>query len=224
MKISIVIPTINEEKNIALVLDELKKLSFIDEVIIVDGNSNDNTVKIAEKYNCIVIYDNKGKGSALRQGLNAAKGDIIICMDADNSMLAGEIPLLIAGIETGYDVCMGSRFIQGGGTDDISIPRKIGNKIFVFFVNFFWRMNYSDLCYGYRAFNKSCIKKLDLKQDGFGIETEISIKAAKLGLKTLEVPSYEKKRRFGNSKLKTFSDGWIIMKTIISEVSKGEIF
>ncbi len=218
MKVSIVIPTLNEEENLPSLLDELKEIKQIKEIIIIDGYSNDKTPEIAKKYKCKILFDKKAKGSALRKGLDCATGDIIICMDADNSMLTGEIPLLIAGIETGYDICMGSRFIQGGGTEDMSLIRKLGNKFFVKTVNFLWDMNYSDLCYGYRSFKKSCIKILDLKSNGFGIETEISIKAAKKNLKVLEVPSYEKPRKYGNGKLRTFSDGMIILKTIFSEL------
>jgi glycosyltransferase involved in cell wall biosynthesis len=218
LKVSIVIPTLNEEKNLPSLLDELKDIKKIKEIIIIDGYSSDKTVEIAKKYNCKILFDKKAKGSALRKGLDYATGDIIICMDADNSMLTREIPLLIAGIETGYDICMGSRFIQGGGTEDMSLIRKLGNKFFVKIVNFLWNMNYSDLCYGYRSFKKSCIKILDLKSNGFGIETEISIKAAKKNLKILEVPSYEKPRKYGNGKLRTFSDGMIILKTIFSEL------
>ncbi|MCD6398736.1 MAG: glycosyltransferase family 2 protein [Candidatus Aenigmarchaeota archaeon] len=217
-KVSIIIPTLNEERNLPIVLRDLKKLDFIDEIIIVDGYSKDNTVKIAKKFGCKIIYDNKGKGSALKVGMNAAKGDIVVDMDADCSMTANEILLLKAGIEAGYDVCMGSRFIQGGGTEDMPFLRKFGNKFFVFLVNLFWGMNYSDLCYGYRAFRKNIIKKLDLKRDGFGIETEMSIKAAKKGLRVLEVPSFEKARAFGKGNLRTFSDGWNILKTIIEEL------
>lgn len=215
------IPTLNEEKNIASVLEELKEFNQIKEIILVDGYSKDKTVEIAKKYKCKILFDDKGKGSALRKGMKQAKGDVIINMDADKSMISQEIYLLTAGIEAGYDICMGSRFIQGGGTEDMSFTRKVGNKFFVFLVNLFWHMNYSDLCYGYRSFRKSCIKKLNLKCDGFGIETEISIKAAKKGLKVLEVPSYEKNRLYGSSKLKTITDGWKIFKTIISELLNG---
>ncbi|MCK4634586.1 MAG: glycosyltransferase family 2 protein [Candidatus Aenigmarchaeota archaeon] len=217
MKVSIVIPTLNEEKNLPIVLEELKKMKCINEIIVVDGRSGDRTVDIAKKFGCKVVYDDKGKGSALRKGMNMASGGVIVNMDADCSMIPKEILLLKAGIEAGYDVCMGSRFIQGGGTEDMPLFRKIGNKFFVLLVNSFWGMNYSDLCYGYRAFRKSAIKDLDLKRNGFGIETEISIKAAKKGLKILEVPSFEKSRKYGKGNLRTFKDGWNILKTILGE-------
>ena len=216
MKVSIVIPTLNEEQNLQKVLRSIPKDIY--EVIIVDGHSKDKTVEIAKKFGAKVVFDDKGKGSALRKGMKTAKGDIVIMMDADCSHKSSEIGLLTEGIKAGFDVCMGSRFIQGGGTEDMSWYREIGNKFFVFLVNLIWRMNYSDLCYGYRSFRKNCINKLDLKEDGFGIETEISIKAAKKKLRILEVPSYEKARDSGEGRLRTFNDGWQIFKTILREM------
>ena len=216
MKVSVVIPTLNEEKNLPKVMKELPK--NIDEIIVVDGHSRDRTLEIAKRYGAKVLFDDIGKGSALRKGMEAARGDIIITMDADYSHKSSEIGLLIEGIKSGFDICMGSRFIQGGGTEDMPWYRRFANKLFVFLVNLTWGMNYSDICYGYRSFRKNCVKKLNLKSEGFSIEAEISIKAAKYGLKVLEVPSLEKRRNFGESKLRTFRDGFQILKTIIHEM------
>ncbi len=190
---------------------------YIDEIIIVDGHSRDKTVEAARKFGATVLYDNTGKGSALRVGMKSARGDILIIMDADCSHIPSEIGLLVAGIQSGFDICMGSRFIQGGGTEDMTLLRKLGNKFFVFLVNLLWGMNYSDLCYGYRSMRKDSIGKLGLESDGFGIETELSIRAAKKKLRVLEVPSYEKARASGKGNLRTFSDGWMILKRILKE-------
>jgi len=216
MKISVVIPTKNEEKNLPTVLKELPK--YIEEIIVVDGNSSDDTVKIAKRYGAKVLYESIGKGYALRKGMEAANGDIIITMDADCSHRCVEIGLLVEAIKSGFDIAMGSRFIQGGGTEDMPFLRVLGNKFFVLLVNSIWNTNYSDLCYGYRAFRKNCITKLQLKSDGFGIETEIAIKAAKKHLRTIEIPSYEKVRNHGEGKLRTFADGFKILKTIMNEI------
>ncbi len=223
MEISIVIPTLNEEKNLPFVLRDvknyMKKLREKKyEIIVVDGYSKDNTVRIAKGFGAKIIYDKIGKGSALRKGMKTAKGKIIITMDADCSHKSSELGLLIEGIKASYDICMGSRFIQGGGTEDMPWYRKLGNKFFVFLVNLIWGMHYSDLCYGYRSFRKSCIRKLNLKCNGFGIETEIAIKAAKKKLRVLEVPSFEKARGSGKGKLRTFKDGLNILKTIVREI------
>jgi len=216
VKISIVIPTLNEGKNLQKVLKDIPK--GVDEIIVVDGHSNDNTVEVAKKFGAKVLYDDVGKGSALRKGMESAKGDIVITMDADCSHKSSEIGLLTEGIKADFDICMGSRFIQGGGTEDMPWYRKFGNKFFVSLVNLIWDMHYSDLCYGYRSFRKSCVKKLKLRENGFGIETEIAIKAAKKKLKVLEIPSYEKIRASGEGKLRTISDGWLILKTILKEM------
>ncbi len=220
--ISIVIPTLNEEENIKELLNEVKKelrkYNYRYEIIVVDGHSKDNTVKIARKLGAKILYDSVGKGSALRKGMKHAKGDIVVSMDADLSNKPNELRLLIAGIETGYDICMGSRFLTGGGTEDMPLIRKIGNKLFILLVNFIFKTHYTDLCYGYRSFTKDALRKLNLKEDKFGIETEISIKAAKLGLKVLEVPSLEKRRKAGEAKLRTFRDGYVILKTIFKNL------
>ena len=222
MKVSFVIPTLNEEKNIQKILYEIikesKKRKLNYEIIIVDGHSIDRTVELAKKYDARIFYDESGKGSALKKGMKIAKGDIIITIDADCSHRTSEIGLLIEGIKSGYDICAGSRFIQGGGTEDMQFYRKLGNKFFVFLVNLFFNTNYSDLCYGYRSFRKDCIKKLDLKSNNFGIETEIAIKASKKRLKIIEIPSFEKIRKDGEGKLRTLKDGFDILKIIIKEI------
>lgn len=214
--VSIVIPTWNEEGNIGRVIPLIKKVMANSsyEIIIVDRHSKDKTSSIAKQLGARVLYDDIGKGSALIKGLENAKGKLLISMDADLSNEPKELKLLIAGIETGYDICMGSRFIIGGGSDDMPLIRKFGNKIFVLLVNFIFGANYTDLCYGYRSFKKGSLQKLSLSERGFGIETEINIKAIKKHLKVLEVPSMEKKRAEGIGKLNTFRDGYVILRTI----------
>ncbi len=220
--ISVVIPALNEGKNIGRVIKEVKKiLDNTDyEIIVVDGHSIDGTARIARSCGAKVMYDDVGKGSALIAGLNAAKGNILVSMDADLSTDPKEMGLLIDGIKIGYDVCMGSRFMAGGSSEDISPVRKLGNMFFVLLVNYLFGSNYSDMCYGYRSFRKSVLKKLDLKETGFGIETEISIKAVKHNLKVLEVPSIEKERLAGETKLHTFRDGYVIFRTIVKNLGR----
>ncbi len=219
--VSIIIPTLNEEGNIENVLKKVNSIleGINHEIIIVDGHSKDKTVELAKKFNVKVIYDNKGKGSALRKGFKEANGDILISMDADLSNDPKELRLIISSIRIGYDICMGSRFMAGGGTEDMPFIRKFGNRFFVFLVNLFFKSNYTDLCYGYRGFKKSVINKLNLKEDRFAIETEINIKAAKEHLSIIEIPSIEKKRDSGTGKLRTFADGYNILKTIIKNIN-----
>jgi len=190
------------------------------EIIIADGHSQDRTVEVAKKFGAKIIYDDSGKGSALRKGMASAKYEMIVAMDADQSNEPKEIGLMLEALKQGFDICMGSRFMQGGGTGDMPIYRRLGNKFFVFLVNLFWGTSYSDLCYGYRALTRKALEKLNLTAEGFVIETEISIEAARKGLKILEIPSFEKVRRHGKGKLRTFGDGWRIFKKILKEKIK----
>ncbi len=218
--VSVVIPTLNEAANIGEVLTGVEKQlrDQTYEVILVDGNSTDRTVSIAKRHGARIFYDNGGKGAALIKGLHVARGEILVSMDADLSHRPDEMKLLVDGIEIGYDLCMGSRFIAGGGTDDMPMLRVLGNKFFVWMVNVLFSANYSDLCYGYRSFRHEAMRKMRLEEHGFGIETEISIKAIKMGLKVMEVPSREKKRVAGEAKLRTFKDGYAILKTIFKNI------
>src|SRR5581483_12252908 len=111
----------------------------------------------------------------------------------------------------------GSRFIQDGGSDDITLLRNIGNFCLCAFVNVLFRTLYSDLCYGYNAFWKRCLDHLDLDCDGFEIETQINLRMHKAHLKIIEVPSFERRRIYGQSNLNTFRDGWRVLKTIVRE-------
>lgn len=220
--VSLVIPALNEGKNLQLLLRKIP--DCIDEVIVVDGYSSDDTVDVAKRFGCKVLYGGIGKGSALIKGINASRGDFIITMDADFSHRPLELDALIKGLANGYDICLGSRFMAGGGSEDISAVRRIGNKFFVFMVNLLFGSNYTDLCYGYRSFRRASFNRLGLKCSGFSIETEICIKAAKNGMKTLEVPSFEKRRKYGKGKLRTVRDGLSIAKLILKEAFIGRRF
>jgi hypothetical protein len=111
--------------------------------------------------------------------------------------------------------------MRHGGSFDISFPRRIGNLFFVLLVNLLWSTKYTDICYGFVAFKKDALKRLapSLRSDDFEIETEICIKAKKLGLSVLEVPSVELSRKSGSSNLNTIRDGVRILKTIMQEIT-----
>ncbi|MDE1810742.1 MAG: glycosyltransferase family 2 protein [Candidatus Micrarchaeota archaeon] len=218
--ISIVVPTLNEQRNIRPLMKGIAggMNGYKYDVIVVDGHSSDDTVKEARSMGARILYDAEGKGSALMKGMAAAKGDIVISMDADLSNRPNELKLLIAGIEAGYDICMGSRFLTGGGSDDMPLVRKFGNKVFVWMVNAIYGTSYTDMCYGYRSFARGVAGRLDLTEKRFSIETEISIKAKKKGMRVLEVPSFEKPRAGGDAKLHSLRDGYSILKTILKNV------
>jgi len=217
----IVIPALNEEKNIEGVLCRLNDLGF-DNVLVIDGKSKDNTAKVAAKHGAkVVLQVGKGKGDAVRQVLSNGylEFDALVLMDADGSMDPAEIPAFIEALDSGADVVKGSRFMKGGRTHDMGAARRFGNSILLFVVNFLWSVKYTDLCYGYVVFSKRAVEKLApvLESDGFEIETEIFVKALDLGLVVKEVPSVEYERKYGTSNLHAFKDGFRILKTITKE-------
>jgi glycosyltransferase involved in cell wall biosynthesis len=214
-KITAVIPAKNEEKNLPFVLPKIPPI--VNELLLVDGLSNDRTNDLARELRPdikIVKQTGRGKGDALRCGFRKATGDLIIMLDADGSMNPDEIPALIEPLLHGYDVVKGSRFLPGGGTTDMEAHRKFGNKVFLTLVNLLFKGKYSDLCYGYIAFKKDALQQLSIESNGFEIETELNVKFLKAGLKVTEVPSFEKKRLNGTGSLRCWQDGKRIIGTI----------
>jgi glycosyltransferase involved in cell wall biosynthesis len=164
-----------------------------------------------------VTQPGRGKGDALRAGFAAATGDIIVTLDADGSTRPQELPAFVGALLGGADFVKGSRFLHGGGTADMSFHRKLGNGAFVLLVRFFFGGRYSDLCYGYNAFWREVLPRLNLDGDGFEIETVMNIRALRARLRVVEIGSVESERLYGDAKLRTFSDGWRVLKAILKE-------
>lgn len=215
--VSIVIPAKNEARNLPYVLSRIP--DWVEEVILVDGNSTDDTVEVARSLwpdIRIVGQDRKGKGAALRSGFAACQGDIVVMIDADGSMDPAEIPAYVGALLAGADFVKGSRFMQGGKTDDMEWYRRFGNWCFVKLVTLRFGGRFSDLCYGYIGFWRKALTRLSLeKDDGFEIETSMNVQALCSGLVVHEVPSIEAPRIHGVSNLRTIPDGWRVLRTII---------
>jgi len=230
--ISVVIPARNEAANLPAVIARLPKGLL--EVILVDGNSTDATIEVArELIPAVRVFhqEGRGKGDALALGFAAARGDIIVMLDADGSADAAEIPRFVAALVAGADFVKGSRFAQGGGSSDITPTRRLGNRFLCGLVNRAYGMNYTDLCYGYNAFWADCLPALQLAWPGsplpasgpapfgagFEVESTMNIRAAKAGLTVWEVPSFERPRIHGHSNLNAVRDGLRILRAIWEE-------
>ncbi|MBM0227127.1 MULTISPECIES: glycosyltransferase family 2 protein [Micromonospora] len=216
--VSVVIPTLNEEKNIAWVLERMPPI--VNEVVLVDGHSSDRTVEVARaiRPDIVVLTQNcRGKGDAARVAFAAATGDLIVMIDADGSMDPAEIHRFVTPLMNGYDFVKGSRFLTGGGSTDLTPLRRTGNHMLVRLTNSFFLVRFTDLCYGFLSFRRDCLQALALTAHGFEIETELVVHALKANLRIAEVPSTELPRRCGTSNLHTFRDGQRVLRTLIRE-------
>jgi hypothetical protein len=142
-------------------------------------------------------------------------------MDADGSSDPREMERFIGVLLAGAYFAKGSRFIAGGGSGDLTPLRKLGNHVLNSIVNHFFRVRFTDLCYGYNALWKGCLDFFKVDCEGFEVETLISLRAYKANLEIVEVSSYEHPRIFGNSNLRTFRDSWHMLKAIVEEWKNG---
>ncbi|QFQ96219.1 glycosyltransferase family 2 protein [Streptomyces phaeolivaceus] len=216
--VSVVIPAMNEAENLPYVFKTLP--GWIHEVVLVDGNSTDDTVAVARELwpdVKVVPQRGKGKGDALITGFAACTGDIIVMVDADGSADGHEIVSYVSALVSGADFAKGSRFANGGGTDDMTLIRKLGNWALCTTVNRKFGARYTDLCYGYNAFWRHCLDKIDLDCTGFEVETLMNIRVVKAGLKVQEIPSHEYLRIHGASNLRAVRDGLRVLRVILKE-------
>ncbi|MTD57127.1 glycosyltransferase [Amycolatopsis sp. RM579] len=227
--VTVIVPAKNEADNLRVVLPELPPVS---EVIVVDGHSDDDTLRVAHEALPgvrVLQQTRRGKGNALACGFAAASGDVIVMFDADGSADPAEIPRFVDALVGGADFAKGSRFAPGGGSDDITALRAAGNSGLNRLSNTLFSGGFTDLCYGYNAFWRDLVPGLALPPvfapdgpamrwgDGFEIETVINCRAAALGLWITEVPSVERKRIYGETNLRTFSDGGRVLRTLVAE-------
>ena len=231
-RVSVVVPTLNEARNLPYVFSRLP--ADVHEVIVVDGHSVDDTIAVARRLRPdvrVVQQTRRGKGNALACGFEAATGDVIAMVDADGSADPGEIPKFVHALLSGADFAKGTRFAAGGGSSDITRLRRLGNRMLGAAVNLCHGTHYSDLCYGFNVFWQKHVPVLDLDitsppsskgdgrlwGDGFEIETLIHMRVAEEGLRVAEVPSFEHPRIHGVSNLDAFSDGLRVLTTIMVE-------
>jgi glycosyltransferase involved in cell wall biosynthesis len=218
LSVSVVIPVKNEAKNLSYVLRTVP--DWVSEIILVDGRSTDDTIEVARRIKPdikVVTQAGIGKGDALLAGFAACSGDIIVAMDGDGSTHGNEIIQFVTALAAGADFVKGSRFASGGGSDDLTVSRRYGNRVLLGLVNWMYGTKYSDLCYGYNAFWTRHLKALAVDCDGFEVEALMNIRAVKAGLRVHEVASHERRRLHGISNLRVIRDGWRILRVILKE-------
>ena len=216
---SVIIPTLNEAGNLPYVLNTIPR--WVDEIIIVDGRSSDDTARIARVLRPdarIVHQMRKGKGAALRAGLESANGELLVIMDADGSMDGADIEAFRDALIDGADYVKGSSFCDGGGSTDITQPASSGRRRHLLSHLALLRGSSTPTApTASRACGRDSLDAIRIDTDGFEVELLIDIRAHRGGLKTAEVPCFETDRIHGRSNLNALSDGLRCLRVILRE-------
>jgi glycosyltransferase involved in cell wall biosynthesis len=223
MKISVIIPCYNEEKTIEKIVNKILDLKDLNlEIIIIDDHSTDASKKIIESklkdkvYQIIINEKNSGKGYSIRRGISVATGDIIIIQDADLEYDPVDYVKLLEPFRLGMaDVVFGSRFIGSEQKRVLYFWHTLGNKFLTLISNIFTNLNLTDMEVGYKAFKRDVIKNINLKENRFGFEPEITAKISKKDLRIYEIGISYSGRKYVDGKKITWKDGFSAIRCIV---------
>lgn len=217
MKTTVLVPTLNEIDGVKAVLPKIDR-KWVDEIIVVDGGSTDGTVEYCEKNGYFVHKQKqKGYGRAIIEGVNLAKGDIVIDFMADGNSLPETIPLLIEKISEGYDMVVASRYKGPAISDDDDSVTRFGNWMFTTITNVLFGSSYTDVLNGYRAYRKASFLALNMDVRGLSWALQQSARFYTHGFKVTEVPTDEPKRIGGERKMHVLFTGLDISFLILKE-------
>jgi len=230
MKITLILPTLNEVGGMKEVMPKIKK-EWCDQIIIVDGGSTDGTIEYARE-NGYSVYIQNGKG--LRQGLREmwgmVEGDTVITFSPDGNSIPELIPALIEKMKEGHDMVIVSRYAKGAKSYDDDWLTRFGNWMFTTMINMLFRAHYDDALVIFRAYKTDLIDRLDINREAkflkaaeragvlIGWEPQLSIRCAKRKLRVAEIPGDEPARIYGDRKMRPFRSGSVMLAQILYEI------
>jgi glycosyltransferase involved in cell wall biosynthesis len=235
--VSLIIPAMNESATLTSIIDSVPE--YVDEIIIIDGRSKDNTFEIASNHprvNKVLRQRSRGKGAALSLGFAVATCDLVAIIDADGSMDPAELKDFL-NMFPQAEIVKGSRSKKLGGTSaDLTVFRDLGNRALTKLCNYWFKENWTDLAYGYAVVDRKALGKLGLSSydemgsvfghksygQGFEIEALIFCRSSKWGFRVLEVASAEHRRISGSSNLRAIRDGFRVLSAIIIEKNRSK--
>jgi glycosyltransferase involved in cell wall biosynthesis len=222
VRVSFLVPAYNEASTIVDVLDRVSDLEFDKQIVVVDDGSTDGTGDLVERWRdgrdgvVLVRKENGGKGSAVRAAIPHAEGDIVVIQDADLEYDPADVPALIEPIERGVaDVVFGSRLSGGRPQRAYLFWHLVGNRFLSLLTNVLFNTTLSDMETGYKAFRIEVLRSLDLRQNDFGIEPEITAKICKRKLRVYELPIAYYGRTYAEGKKITWKDGFKAIRVLL---------
>jgi glycosyltransferase involved in cell wall biosynthesis len=227
MKISIIIPCYNEKDTINEIVKKVRNADVLHcekEIIVIDDNSNDGTSTILDELKknfaiakLIKNSKNQGKGFSIKEGIKNSNGDIIIIQDADLEYDPNDYNKLLEPILDGYaDAVYGSRFLGSSRVRVLYFWHRVGNFILTFLSNMFSNLNLTDMEVCYKAFKSSVLKNINLKENRFGFEPEVTAKLSKVkNLRLYEVSVSYYGRKYSEGKKITWKDGFSALRCIL---------
>jgi len=217
-KIAVLIPCYNEEKTVAEVVLGFREQLPDADIYVYDNNSTDRTADEARRAGAIVRSEKRqGKGNVIRAMIRQIEADIYVMVDGDGTYPAGKVHSLLGPVLSDEaDIVIGSR-LHASCDSKFRPLNRLGNRLFLFVLNFIFRVKVADLLSGYRVFSKNALKSLPVLSRGFEIETELTVKAIERRYRIAEVPVSLAARPEGSlSKINRFRDGFLILATIFA--------